>query len=391
MTIIRVSHQKNYTCISNQSIRDNRLSFKARGLHHLLLSYPDGWVINRDHLSSDEISTKDGRTAVASALLELEELGYLVRTRTRNENGQITGWESILYEIPPVVPDDLTNCQENRLSENPISVKPTDGLSASVKTDCQENRLSGNPSDGLTEIGKPDYILSTNSHELIKELNTKPVHTEQTAVCGNFDSNPNTPTPHPPDQSLSQSPKPQTLPQPDNSVIEVKITPRSSAILEQTNYRTTEQNIKRSEGMLRGEYPEWRVGTGSNDFNPVLLEYLVSEVMSVWSQYKGRKPTTRAACEHLRKQERFCGTEGEEKIAEYMAEALVWERKKTAAQIAVKPSDFDKWQPHQHDCTYRQQYRKSATLDEFYGLSRLNREWLIYAQAKFPDLNWDKK
>jgi len=32
VTIIRVEHSKDYTCIANKAIRDKRLSFKARGL-----------------------------------------------------------------------------------------------------------------------------------------------------------------------------------------------------------------------------------------------------------------------------------------------------------------------------------------------------------------------
>lgn len=74
---IRVEHQKNYTCITNSTIRDKHLSFKARGLHHLLLSYPDGWQVKIEHLVNE--SEQDGRTAVASALRELEEHGYLER------------------------------------------------------------------------------------------------------------------------------------------------------------------------------------------------------------------------------------------------------------------------------------------------------------------------
>ena len=87
---IRIEHSKDYTVISNVAIRDTRLSFKSRGLHHLLLSYPNGWQINIEHLSDQ--SDKDGKDAVASALKELEAVGYLIRTQIRAK-GKIVGYE----------------------------------------------------------------------------------------------------------------------------------------------------------------------------------------------------------------------------------------------------------------------------------------------------------
>ncbi|WP_445634605.1 helix-turn-helix domain-containing protein [Nostoc sp. DSM 114161] len=96
---IRVSHRKNYTCLSNAAIRDKRLSFKARGLHHLLLSYPDGWKVKIEHLVNE--SDKDGRTAIASALHELEECGYLTREQTRDpKTGRLGEWETVIWEHP---------------------------------------------------------------------------------------------------------------------------------------------------------------------------------------------------------------------------------------------------------------------------------------------------
>ena len=98
---IRVSHQKNYTCITNSAIRDKRLSFKARGLHHLLLSYPDGWQVKIEHLVSE--SEKDGRTAIASALRELENCGYLVRRQIRDlKTGRLGEWETVISECPSI-------------------------------------------------------------------------------------------------------------------------------------------------------------------------------------------------------------------------------------------------------------------------------------------------
>ena len=103
MTIIRIEHDSNYTCISNKAIRDKRLSYKARGLHHLLLSYPNNWTVNINHLVAT--SDKDGRAAIMSALEELQAHGYMTMCRIRNEQtGQFVGWEKVIRETP--IPQD---------------------------------------------------------------------------------------------------------------------------------------------------------------------------------------------------------------------------------------------------------------------------------------------
>ncbi|NDJ20929.1 hypothetical protein GS682_04575 [Nostoc sp. B(2019)] len=106
---IRVSHQKNYTCITNVAIRDKRLSYKARGIHHLLLSYPDGWQVKIEHLVDE--SDEDGRTAVASGLVELENCGYLTRQQTRDpKTGRLGDWETVISEYPTLESRDQDDC-----------------------------------------------------------------------------------------------------------------------------------------------------------------------------------------------------------------------------------------------------------------------------------------
>ena len=103
MTIIRIEHSSDYTCISNKTMRDKRLSYKARGVHHLLLSYPNNWTVNIDHLAA--ASDKDGRAAVMSALNELQEHGYMTMRRVRSQqSGKFIGWEKVIRETP--IPQD---------------------------------------------------------------------------------------------------------------------------------------------------------------------------------------------------------------------------------------------------------------------------------------------
>lgn len=43
MAVFRVEKTRNYTVMSNQHLRDKRLSLKAKGLLSLMLSLPEDW------------------------------------------------------------------------------------------------------------------------------------------------------------------------------------------------------------------------------------------------------------------------------------------------------------------------------------------------------------
>ena len=95
--IIRNPERKSYTKICNDVLRNKSLSLKARGLLCYLLSLPDEWNVNLAHLET--ISDKDGRVAVISAMRELKQGGYLVRTLER-DNGVIVRHVWTVFEEP---------------------------------------------------------------------------------------------------------------------------------------------------------------------------------------------------------------------------------------------------------------------------------------------------
>ena len=98
--IRRAKHEKNYTVILNSTIQDSRLSWKARGLHHYILSLPDDWSICIAHLT--EQSLPDGEATVKSALKELEALGYLSKVRLKDDRGRFSKCVWDIYETPQV-------------------------------------------------------------------------------------------------------------------------------------------------------------------------------------------------------------------------------------------------------------------------------------------------
>jgi len=86
MHIHRSARTRFFTTLGNEVLRDNRLSFCARGILGHLLSLPDG---QRGDIRTLADRTPEGRERVASALRELEAFGYLRRAKKRTPEGRI--------------------------------------------------------------------------------------------------------------------------------------------------------------------------------------------------------------------------------------------------------------------------------------------------------------
>lgn len=94
--IIRTKKNSNYTVINNSVLEDTRLSWRAKGIAAFLLSKPDNWEINHTYLWKHG---KEGRDAILAAMKELEQCGYLIRTRTQGKDGKFST-EVVLIEEP---------------------------------------------------------------------------------------------------------------------------------------------------------------------------------------------------------------------------------------------------------------------------------------------------
>lgn len=86
MRLHRNARTRFFTTLGNEVLRDNRLSFCARGILGHLLSFPDG---QRADIRALAERTPEGRERVASALRELERYGYLKRTVARTAQGRL--------------------------------------------------------------------------------------------------------------------------------------------------------------------------------------------------------------------------------------------------------------------------------------------------------------
>mgnify|MGYP001186071022 FL=1 len=103
MVIIPVIHDRDFTIIDNAAIRDRRISFKARGLLHVMLSLPPNWRVSADRLAR-QYSDCDGRSAVLAGMKELELHHYIRRVRRRGADGQVRT-DTYVYESPSLNPE----------------------------------------------------------------------------------------------------------------------------------------------------------------------------------------------------------------------------------------------------------------------------------------------
>ena len=86
-----------FTMVPNEIFMDRRLDDKTLGVLCRLLSLPEDWNFSVAGLTK---LTNSGRDSIRASLNKLEELGYLVRERVRDENGRLGGVFYHIYEIP---------------------------------------------------------------------------------------------------------------------------------------------------------------------------------------------------------------------------------------------------------------------------------------------------
>lgn len=97
MAVFRVNKTGDYTVICNTHFKEKEMSLKAKGLLSLMLSLPDEWDYSVNGLAA---LSKDGKDSVMNTLTELEQFGYLKRTKLCDEKGRYAGYDYDIYEKP---------------------------------------------------------------------------------------------------------------------------------------------------------------------------------------------------------------------------------------------------------------------------------------------------
>lgn len=145
MSVLRKEKNSDFTVIDNAIFRNKELSLKAKGMLCQLLSLPDYWEFSVAGLA--KLST-DGKSAVTSALNELEEAGYFRREQSRNK-GNFGGAVYVISEVP---------FSEKPMTENPISENPMTEKLPQLNTNISNTKVS-NKKD--IYIGLPENLKET--------------------------------------------------------------------------------------------------------------------------------------------------------------------------------------------------------------------------------------
>lgn len=121
--------------MANHHLKNKNLPMKSKGLLSQMLSLPEDWDYTLKALSMINRKSID---AIREAVRELEQVGYIVRTRERNEFGHLKGTDYTIFEKPQPAADSPEIWEpisenpalekpmlENPILENPVLEKPT--------------------------------------------------------------------------------------------------------------------------------------------------------------------------------------------------------------------------------------------------------------------------
>lgn len=163
MSNVKRYKKNNFTITDNKLIKDDRLSWKARGIFQYLWAMPSDWNFYVDEVAKH---SKDGIKALKSGLSELEKYGYLKRTMLRDEKG-------LFGEMSWKLSDTgvFTVSTKNGPTDNTVDAKngPTDNgtLLNTNNTNKKETLNKKNTKEILSSSH------STAAHEIVDYLNSK--------------------------------------------------------------------------------------------------------------------------------------------------------------------------------------------------------------------------
>ena len=129
MTIIRAPRPEiGYTILDNQTVRDQALSYRARGLLLYLLSMPDNWRTSTERLQG--VGT-EGRDAIRKAIRELEAAGYMRLNKTQDERGRWHSHWTVFDKSTKKAVEKLGDIRRSKAS--PMPEKPTSDNQALIE------------------------------------------------------------------------------------------------------------------------------------------------------------------------------------------------------------------------------------------------------------------
>jgi hypothetical protein len=104
----RKNGKSKYTPITNDICQSKILTCEQKSILVHLISLPENWVVYKTNIWKD---MNIGRDRFNKAWVGLVELGYIVSIRLFKPNGQLKGYNHIVYEEPVLTESQVTNNQ----------------------------------------------------------------------------------------------------------------------------------------------------------------------------------------------------------------------------------------------------------------------------------------
>lgn len=138
-TVHRIEHHdKPYTILSNEMLRNKALSLDARGLLGMMLSYPPDWKFNKTWLKNE---TGIGAKRINRIFAELKAAGHVSVSYERDEHGRIKTKFYVIHE-EPIIHNTLEGHDGTSIIPlNHTMDKPYDGLGTTTNEVGKEERL----------------------------------------------------------------------------------------------------------------------------------------------------------------------------------------------------------------------------------------------------------
>lgn len=224
MKINRIKKENNFVVLATHALRNESLSWSAKGLHSTIMQLPEYWELTVEGLAS---LSSNGRDATSSALKELIAAGYVVRARICNDKGQFKGYEYNIFEFPQS--ESENGLPENGKTVNGFSVNglSENGKTATIKDEIIKDDLIKD--DALNSIEFKEKEKSASEEK--SEFSTDSLNTET-----------------PPKKEKSSAKKEKATEQPAEQLTEAEVALIESA--KAGNRKMTEAQI------LRYEQPE---------------------------------------------------------------------------------------------------------------------------------------
>jgi len=176
-SIFRVARRRAYTQLCNDLLRDASLSVAAKGLLAQVLSFPDDWEFNIEHMAG--VST-DSPKKLRRILNELIARGYARRKRVLDRRtGQMLYWFTSFYESRHAAEMDAAALKELSLFELELDAGPAamvsedDGSEPSDPQFCANSPVGQIPDSGyrLSGFGQQRKNELRKNEELTNEGN----------------------------------------------------------------------------------------------------------------------------------------------------------------------------------------------------------------------------